>query len=31
MAERYDISVPQLCIRYVLRLGAVPLPKTANP
>ncbi|MFW0793835.1 aldo/keto reductase [Gordonia sp. CPCC 205515] len=31
MAERYGVSVAQLCIRYVLQLGTVPLPKTANP
>lgn len=31
MAERYGVSVPQLCIRYALQLGAVVLPKTANP
>ena len=31
MAERYAVSVPQLCIRYALQLGTVPLPKTANP
>jgi len=31
MAERYGVSVPQLCIRYSLQLGAVSLPKTANP
>ncbi|WP_312182079.1 aldo/keto reductase [Arthrobacter sp.] len=31
MAARYEVSVPQLCIRYVLQLGTVPLPKTANP
>lgn len=31
MAKRYDVSVPQLCIRYTLQLGTVPLPKTANP
>lgn len=31
MAEQYGVSVPQLCIRYVLQLGAVALPKTANP
>ena len=30
MAERYDVSVAQLCIRYVLQLGMVALPKTAN-
>jgi diketogulonate reductase-like aldo/keto reductase len=31
MAERYGVSVPQLCIRYTLQLGAVSLPKTVNP
>ncbi|MTE23221.1 aldo/keto reductase [Microbacterium sp. ZXX196] len=31
MAERYGVSVPQLCIRYTLELGTVSLPKTANP
>lgn len=31
MAERYSVSVPQLCIRYALQLGTVPLPKTTNP
>jgi diketogulonate reductase-like aldo/keto reductase len=31
MADRYGVSVPQLCIRYTLQLGAVSLPKTANP
>ena len=31
MAEKYGVSVPQLCIRYTLQLGAVSLPKTANP
>ena len=31
MAEKYGVSVPQLCIRYVIELGAVALPKTANP
>ncbi|MCB1671618.1 MAG: aldo/keto reductase [Gammaproteobacteria bacterium] len=31
MAESYGVSVPQLCIRYVLQLGLLPLPKTANP
>ncbi|MEV8143727.1 aldo/keto reductase [Specibacter sp. NPDC078709] len=30
MAERYGVTVPQLCIRYTLQLGAVSLPKTAN-
>ena len=31
VAERYSVTVPQLCIRYALQLGTVPLPKTANP
>lgn len=31
LAEKYGVSVPQLCIRYTLQLGAVSLPKTANP
>lgn len=31
MAEKYGVSVAQLCIRYVLQIGAVALPKTANP
>ncbi|MFB8271950.1 aldo/keto reductase [Streptomyces sp. NPDC055955] len=31
MADKYSVSVPQLCIRYTLQLGTVSLPKTANP
>ncbi|MFD7293039.1 aldo/keto reductase [Streptomyces sp. NPDC059897] len=31
MAEKYGVSVPQLCICYTLQLGTVSLPKTANP
>ncbi|MEG3614377.1 aldo/keto reductase [Isoptericola haloaureus] len=31
MAEKYGVTVPQLCIRYTLQLGTVPVPKTANP
>jgi diketogulonate reductase-like aldo/keto reductase len=30
MADTYSVSVAQLCIKYVLELGAVALPKTAN-
>ena len=30
-AEKYGVTVPQLCIRYTLQLGAVSLPKTGNP
>ena len=31
MAEKYGVSIPQLSIRYILQLGLLPLPKTANP
>lgn len=31
IADKYGVSVPQLCIRYTLQLGAISLPKTANP
>lgn len=31
IADKYNVSVPQLCIRYALQLGAIALPKTANP
>lgn len=31
MAAKYNVSVPQLCIRYTLQLGTISLPKTANP
>ena len=30
MAQKYGVSVPQLCIKYILNLGMVALPKTAN-
>lgn len=30
MAEKYHVSPAQLCIRYDLQLGLLPLPKTAN-
>ncbi|MCC8175076.1 MAG: aldo/keto reductase [Bacteroidales bacterium] len=30
MAERYGVSIAQLCIRYCLQLGLVVLPKTSN-
>ena len=30
-ADKYGVTVPQLCIRYTLQLGALPLPKTENP
>jgi diketogulonate reductase-like aldo/keto reductase len=31
IADRYSVSVPQLCIRYCLQLDLAPLPKTMNP
>lgn len=31
MASKYGVTVPQLCIRYTLQMGTLPLPKTANP
>ena len=30
MAKKYNASVAALCIRYVIQLGTVALPKTAN-
>ena len=31
IAEKYEVSIPQLGIRYLLQLGLLPVPKTANP
>ena len=31
MADKYNVSVAQLCIRYTIQLGCVSLPKSANP
>lgn len=31
MAKQYGVSLAQLCIRYTLQLGLLPLPKTGNP
>ncbi|MCI5111759.1 MAG: aldo/keto reductase [Marivita sp.] len=31
IADTYDVTVPQLCIRYILQLGLLALPKTVNP
>jgi diketogulonate reductase-like aldo/keto reductase len=31
MAERYGVTIAQLCIRYCLQLELLPLPKTTNP
>lgn len=31
MAKKYNVSIPQLGIRFDLQLDLLPLPKTANP
>lgn len=31
IADKYGVSIPQLCIKYDLQLDTVVLPKTANP
>ena len=31
IADKYGVSVPQLCIRYTIQLGLITLPKTGNP
>ncbi len=31
MAARYGVTPAQLCVRYCLQLGMLPLPKTATP
>lgn len=30
MAKKYQVSVPQLCIKYVLQLGAIAIPKATS-
>jgi len=31
MADKYDVSIAQLCLRYDIQLGLAVIPKTANP
>ncbi|MFC7686692.1 aldo/keto reductase [Ureibacillus sp. GCM10028918] len=31
IADKYGVSVAQLCLRYAIQLGLVVIPKTANP
>lgn len=31
IARKYDVTLPQLCIKYDLQLNNVVIPKTANP
>jgi diketogulonate reductase-like aldo/keto reductase len=30
IAQKYNITVPQICIRYVLQKGVIPLPKSTH-
>lgn len=30
MADKYNVSIPQLCVRYTIQLGTVSLPKTTH-
>lgn len=31
MAEKYGVTIPQMCILFDIQLGMIVLPKTANP
>lgn len=31
IADKYGVSIAQLCLRYCLQLGLVVIPKTTNP
>ena len=31
LAEKYGKSVGQICLRWSLQMGWIPLPKSANP
>lgn len=31
LADKYNVTVPQFCIRYDIQLGTVALPKTTSP
>lgn len=31
MAEKYGVSVAQLCVRFIVQKGAVPIPKSTTP
>lgn len=31
MAEKYSVSVAQLCVRFIVQKGAIPVPKSATP
>lgn len=31
MAAKYKVSIAQLCVRFIVQKGAVPVPKSTNP
>ena len=31
MAAKYGVSVAQLCVRFIVQKGAIPVPKSATP
>ncbi len=31
MAKKYDVTIPQLCVRYDIQLGMIVLPKATSP
>ncbi|GAA4653084.1 glyoxal/methylglyoxal reductase [Anaerocolumna aminovalerica] len=31
MARKYNKTIAQICVRFVFQLGAIPIPKSANP
>lgn len=31
MAEKYNVTIAQLCVRFIVQKGAVPIPKSATP
>ena len=31
MAEKYNVSIAQLCVRFIVQKGAVPIPKSSTP
>lgn len=31
IAEKYGVTIPQMCIRFDIQLGMIVLPKTSNP
>ena len=31
LAEKYQVSVAQICVRFALQCGVLPLPKSSSP